>query len=273
MYPNAFEFSEGKIKASHSVLIELMQILGDFVDDIAVVGGWVPTLLIPSATEQHIKSLDVDLLLNGQKLSDGAYATINKTFITHGYRQNEEALPKLKYIRRVVIDGKTYSVPVDFLTGEGKGKSERSWRTVRGIDLVFARAETVVLTGDLPDKSGAHSFKCKIMGVVPLIVFKGIVMAKRMKPKDAYDVDFVLRNYPGGVAAIGKLMVPDLQHELVIEGLSIIGQKFATVDHWGPKAVADFLGVDNEEEKAILQLQVFESVQDLLNCTLRLARG
>jgi hypothetical protein len=274
MYPSAFEFSEARIKASYDVLIEVMHILADFVDDMSVVGGWVPTLLIPSAIEPHIRSLDVDLLLNGQKISEAGYATIGKIFRDHGYRQEKKIEPKLKYLREVVIDGKTYRVPVDFLTGETErdyaGKAGKNWRTVRGSDLVFARSEIVALTGTLPGRSGSHSVKCRIMGVVPLIVFKGIVMGKRMKPKDAYDLDFVLRNYPGSLAAIGKLIARDIQHELVAEGLSIIEQKFATIDAWGPKAVAEFLCVDNEKEQLELQRRVLETVQELLDRTLRL---
>src|SRR5262249_51054778 len=72
-------YSEGKIQACHSVLVvELAHILGEFVDDMAVVGGWVPSLLIPNAEEEHIGSMDVDLALNGANISEESYATINK---------------------------------------------------------------------------------------------------------------------------------------------------------------------------------------------------
>ncbi len=65
-FPTASEYSEGKIKACHAVLIELVHILGDFADDMAIVGGWVPSLLIPNAEEQHIGTL-LDRMLRAEK--------------------------------------------------------------------------------------------------------------------------------------------------------------------------------------------------------------
>ena len=45
--------------ASRAVLVEVLQVLGAFRDDIVLVGGWVPDLLYPNLG--HGGSLDVDL--------------------------------------------------------------------------------------------------------------------------------------------------------------------------------------------------------------------
>ena len=123
-FPTASNYSDEKIRACHCVLIELVHILGDFVDDMAIVGGWVPTLLIPNAPEEHIGSMDVNLVLNGATISEEAYATINKILIRHGYRQNEAANALFKYFKDVTIDGETYIVEVDLLTGEYGGETQ-----------------------------------------------------------------------------------------------------------------------------------------------------
>lgn len=49
--------------ASRAVLIEVMNILGAFRDEIVLVGGWVPDLLYPG--RGHMGSLDVDLAVSG----------------------------------------------------------------------------------------------------------------------------------------------------------------------------------------------------------------
>jgi hypothetical protein len=50
-----------KVDASLSVLIELMQLLGEYRDNIVLIGGWVPEFLISKKDEPFIGSLDVDL--------------------------------------------------------------------------------------------------------------------------------------------------------------------------------------------------------------------
>lgn len=268
-------YSEGKIKACHSVLVELVHILGDFVDDMAIAGGWVPTLLIPNAREEHIGSMDVDLVLNGANISDEAYATIGKILERHGYRQNDDPGAQFRYFKDVRLDGGTYAVELDLLTGEYWGETGRNRRhepiqdvkarKARGTDLVFARTETVTVTGELPGNAGQDTVQCKIAGVVPFIVMKGIVIGKRIKEKDAYDLDFVLRNYPGSVETIADLMKVDVGNGLVQEALSTMAQKFATVDHWGPRAVVQFLEMDDGDDRAIRQRAAYETVQAFLD--------
>lgn len=274
-FPTASEYSEGKIKACHAVLIELVHILGDFADDMAIVGGWVPSLLIPNAQEEHIGSMDVDVAFNAEKISDEAYATINKILTHHGYRENEKENAKFKYFKDVKIEGQDYTVEVDLLTGEYGGDTGRNRRhepiqdvkalKARGADLVFDRSESITLSGVLPGDAGKDTVKCKIAGVVPFIVMKGIVIARRIKEKDAYDIDFVLRNFPGSVDAIAELMAVDLGNGLVQEALSNIQDKFASVDHWGPKAVAVFQEIEDKEEQDRVRRRAYESAQSLLD--------
>jgi hypothetical protein len=278
-FPKASEYSPQQIKACHCVMVELVHILGDYIDDMAIVGGWVPTLLIPNAQEEHIGSMDVDLALNGAKISADAYASINKILTRHGYRQNEAANAQFKYFKDLTIGGQGYIVEVDLLTGEYGGETGKNRRhepiqdakalKARGADLVFERTETIEVSGDLPDNAGKDTVKCKIAGVVPFIVMKGIVLARRKKEKDAYDLDFVLRNYPGSIKAIAELISVDLGNGLVQEALSNIAQKFETVDHWGPTAVADFKEVDDQGERERIKRRAYEMAQNLLDRTIR----
>lgn len=52
-----------------------------------MVGGWVPDLLLPGVEHSHVGSIDVDLALDAQKLSDGRYAELLKLLLdTRRYR-------------------------------------------------------------------------------------------------------------------------------------------------------------------------------------------
>jgi hypothetical protein len=60
------------------------------------------------------------------------------------------------------------------------------------------------------------------------------------------------------------ISVSHTQHGLVREGLEKIAEKFASPDHIGPRFVADFLEVEESEERAILQRDAYERVIYLL---------
>lgn len=274
-FPTANEFDPLKVSACRSVLVEVVHILGDYVDDMAIVGGWVPALLIEGAAEEHAASMDVDLALNQEKISEEAYATINKILTQHGYRQNSEKNAQFKYFKDVTVEGQTFTIELDLLTGEYGGETGKSRRhesiqdvralKARGADLVFDRTKTITVTGELPNEGGTDTVTCKIAGVVPFIVMKGIVLARRKKPKDAYDIEYVLRYYPGGIDAIVDLISSDLENRLVQEALTNIAQKFESVEHVGPTSVAAFLGIDDKEEQMRIKRRAFEAVQAFLS--------
>ena len=87
---------------------------------------------------------------------------------------------------------------------------------------------------------------------------KGMALADRLKEKDAYDIYYRVRRYPGGLAALADAFRP--QMSLVREGLTKIKQKFLSPDHAGPKWVADFLEIADPAERAIQQRAAYERV-------------
>jgi hypothetical protein len=44
------DYTAAAVEAAKSVLIELMHILGEYRDDMVLVGGWIPDLLIPTSS-------------------------------------------------------------------------------------------------------------------------------------------------------------------------------------------------------------------------------
>jgi hypothetical protein len=75
----------------------------------------------------------------------------------------------------------------------------------------------------------------------------------------------VLRNYPGSVNAIAELMTANLQNGLVLEALSNMEQKFATIDNWGPTAVADFREIGAIDGRERVKRRAFANMQNLVS--------
>lgn len=67
----AKDYSRGQKEAAYAVLGEIANLFEPFADDIRIIGGWVPTLLFPN--NEHIGSIDVDVLLNQQKIEINSF--------------------------------------------------------------------------------------------------------------------------------------------------------------------------------------------------------
>ena len=68
-----------------------------------------------------------------------------------------------------------------------------------------------------------------------MVILKALAMGQRDKPKDAYDIDYVLRHVgieqvAVGIAAFGAL-------DPVIKALAILAEKFSSIDAIGPTSV------------------------------------
>ncbi len=265
------DYDQRALDACKAVLLELVHLMGEFKDQIVVVGGWVPSFLIPQTKDPHIGSMDIDVALDFAHISDESYHTILGVLSRRGYQQDQEQ--PFRFFRNVPTpDGRKVRVEVDFLAGEygGTTKGHRTQivqdvraRKARGCDLAFDDTITVSIEGELPD-GGRDCATFKVAGIVPFLVMKGMVIDARFKEKDAYDVYYCVRNFPGSTSELTKRFRPWLENSLVQEGLQKIRAKFSSVAHVGPKWVVDFLEIVDEEEQEIMQRRVFETVNEWL---------
>lgn len=78
------DYSERAVAAAHSVLLELVHLLGEYRDGIVLIGGMVPRLLIPQAEESHIGTVDVDLALDHRRFKEAGYRTVHELLTSRG---------------------------------------------------------------------------------------------------------------------------------------------------------------------------------------------
>lgn len=269
MVRSTADYPPDAVEAAKSVLVELVHILGEYRDDMVVVGGWVPPLLMPDSSG-HVGSTDVDVALNHLAENDEAYSRISESLKARGYEQDDRQ-PFIWY-RRVVINGEPVVVEVDFVAGEygGRGKKRRTQqvqdlkpRKARGADLVFADPVEREVEGRLPG-GALDTAVVKVASVVPFIVMKSAALDSRIKEKDAYDIWFTLSNYPGGVAAIAVEFEAVIDHGLVVEAVDVLEAKYASPNHFGPTSVAVFLELEGDEAE-LVKRDAYERVQALLS--------
>jgi hypothetical protein len=263
------DYSADAVAAARAVMLELVRLLGEYRDEIVIVGGWVPELLLPFARPGHIGSTDVDLALDHRRITEAGYQTIREHLLRHGYVAGTQPFI---FFREVVVSGHPIPVKVDFLAGEygGAGRSHRTQpvqdvaaRKARGCDLAFELNTQVKIEGTLPGGE-LDAAEVRVAGIVPFLVMKGMALHDRLKPKDAWDIYFCITNYPGEINALVREFGPHLAHGLVAEGLRKIREKFLSPTHIGPRSVADFEEITDRDARASRQRDAFERVDYLL---------
>ena len=196
-YVNKSGYRSREVEASNSVLLELIHIMGEFHGSMVLVGGGAPPFLLPHVASQYVGTMDIDLALNINDEPEGTYVRFRDTLLRHGYDEGEQ--PYIFFRDVPVADGINIRVEVDFLAAE-YGGTGRGHRTQRFDD--------------------ARPRKARGCGLAPFLVMKAIALNGRLKPKDAWDIYFVISKYEGGVEAIAELFRPLLSNSLVKEAIA-----------------------------------------------------
>jgi hypothetical protein len=70
------DYNQIAVKAAYSVLIEVARVLGEYRDNIVLIGGWVPQFLFQNESEMHTGSIDIDLALDHRQITDDGYPSV-----------------------------------------------------------------------------------------------------------------------------------------------------------------------------------------------------
>lgn len=265
---HAIDYSEGQKQAAYAVLGEIVNILNEFEEDIRIIGGWVPSLVFPDG--EHIGSIDVDVLLNQENIKKAeSYLTIKRILLKNGYQKHPEKF--FTFVKSVTVDGVSYDVDVDFLSGKYGGDGGNVSKHVDGIKTLPATggnfafefpAYDVTIQYTRPD-GALDTGHVKVISVVPYLVMKAAALG-RGKPKDAYDIYYTVDHFEGGVRALAEEFMPYKDKTLVKEMAQKLNEKFASYRHAGPVDIVSFLSIDDVEERARIQQDAFQKIHFLV---------
>ncbi len=227
--------------------------LGDLMDELVVVGGLVPSLLVdqaalPQGVEPHVGTMDLDVGLRLALLDRGRYRTLTERLRRAGFSpdQNELGRPTRQ---RWKIEGASKAT-VDFLIppsreGDRGGMLrdiEKDFAAViaPGLRLAFQDRRRVTLAAKtiFGEQASREVWVC---GAGAYIVLKALAFASRGENKDAYDLYYVLRSYGSGPPDVVSLLRPLLGDADAAEALRVLRRDFLDHDGVGPRRAAEFL--------------------------------
>lgn len=246
---SAVDYDDRTTAAVRTVLVEIGQVLGSFKGKFAVIGGAVPWLLLDNEDMPHVGTLDVDLGLHAEALGDGEYARLVEELMAHGYQQREE-LRRFQLVRQVPPrdDGPPIDVVVDFLMPRDADVVKNvpplidnfAVQKADGADLATHFYQMVAVSGSMP-AGGTNRVEIAVCSIPALLAMKGYAIEHRHKQKDAYDIYYCVRNYPGGTQALADACRSVLEQKSGHAGYHFIAGKFETLESYGPTSVRLFV--------------------------------
>lgn len=230
--------------------------LGAYLDDVVVVGGLVPSLLIDATgladEEAHPGTNDLDIGLALAVLDGERYTQISARLRAEGFAPdtNDAGNPTMQ---RWQLGG--LNVTIDFLMPPALGQ-DLDLRLQRlepdfgalvtpGLQIAFDERVLVELTGHT--LKGEHATRTvPVCGPAAFIVLKALAFGDRAEPKDAFDLVYVIRHNAGRGPAIAERLVQHGGNDEVIvtRALELLLRDFGSPDEIGPRRAAEFALVD-----------------------------
>lgn len=234
--------------------------LGDLRDDFVIVGGLVPSLIIPQtelpgSRPLHVGTLDVDLGLAIAILNHQRYHEFCERLRNAGFQPdtNDAGNPTNQRWR---IESEGHEVTVDFLIPatlqSDKGGALRNLEEgfaaiiTPGLELAFEDRRLVTLEGRTLHREQA-SREVWVCEAGAFTVLKALAFDGRGENKDAYDLIYTLQNYGNGIEDVFNRLQPLLNAPSTRKALAALERDFIRVDSVGIMRLAEFLG-DQEDE-------------------------
>lgn len=231
--------------------------LGHLMDDVVVVGGIVPWLLVDqgrlSDADRHAGTLDLDLGL-GREVAEDRYERFEARLRDLGLRPIPVPGGKVSGARwSAEVDGAEVVVDLlaSFSASAGDGAvvvltSTLAAFSYPSLDIAFADWKGISIRGMLPSGATAER-EVRVCGPAAFVLLKALAFAdKGSRWKDAYDIYYLLRELgPESVAPRLTQLVAEL--ESARHALRLLRHRFLDTSE-GPVAAARFQGDSSAPE-------------------------
>ncbi len=246
-----------QVASVHRTCLYMATKLGDLLDEIVVVGGLVPYLLVdqenlPLGMDPHVGTMDLDMGLALAILNHERYRELGRRLRDAGFEPavNEQGNKRLQ----TWTTGTPHPVTIDFLIppveARDKGGELRRFESdlaaiiTPGLELAFKDRRRIALSGRLPSGAWATR-KIPVCGSGAFTVLKALAFGNRAENKDAYDLIYVWSGV--GIPDVAESLVPLRPNPHIEEALSVIERDFCHHDGAGPIGTARFVTRELDE--------------------------
>ncbi|MDT8365427.1 MAG: hypothetical protein RRA15_02920 [bacterium] len=268
----AADYTPGMTEVATATLLYIATTLGDLMDQIVLVGGLVPTLIVPDRphVEAHVGTTDVDLGLSIALLDMEQYREVSRRLRRAGFEPDASDQGNPTRQRWVCqMEGMSPGL-VDFLIQPSGPDSipgrlqnlENDFAAIitKGLHLAFqdylsVRVAAKTVKGETAER------EIRVCGPGAFIVLKALSVRGRNEPKDSYDLHHVVRYYGESVDDVVQHLLPLLDAPVAQETLGFLAEDFREQTSIGPSRAAAFLG---RSEDVDFKADVAGDIRELL---------
>ena len=244
-------------------------LLGDLKDDVVVVGGLVPYLIVDQtvAIERHVGTRDLDLGLALSVLNEERYHEISERLRRNGFKPDENTAGRTT--RQTWRLG-AQRVTIDFLIGQVDADQKPG--TLQSLEADFAAIVTRALPAAftdfidvvIDDQTPMGELACRtvqVCGPAAFVVLKAHAFHNRGEPKDAYDLVYVLKHFgDGDCREVAARFSAVATMPPAVEAVEFLTADFASPEHHGASRAAAFHGGGGADARA----EAYGYVQEFL---------
>ena len=247
---------------------EIVRSLGFMATHVVLIGGLVPGLLVPvldPGIQPHVGTADIDLCLS-LALVEGdtaAYERIETVLKGLGF---EEGDVSFRWLRRGSV-----GIMVEFFCPAGRQRppgrvfrpshsaspaakhnlgGRLSALALEAGELLTTDVEVISRIFDLPRNKGSIEMDLRVTGPLAFLTAKVDALHGRDKPKDAYDIVWLIESWPGGpsAAAAAFALRSTYPRPEVAAALAAIRHAFASTSRIGARSYARFAAKEVRDE-------------------------
>lgn len=248
---------------------------------LVVIGGLVPSLLVPfpdGVGAPHLGTADIDLCVS-MAFIDGdteEYDRLEHVLVTRGFSVADASF---RWVRetdpRITLE---FFCPASAERPAGQAHRPRASDNPtakhnfggRLSALALDAGETLVRDSEivprrieLPRSGGTIDMDLHVTGPLGFLVAKSAALQGRDKPKDAYDIVWLLESWPGGPASAAAAWADRPAYSAAVEArVRRLGQQFADTGSFGAVSYSRF--VDPPGGTALAARQAVGAVQEFL---------
>lgn len=249
----ASEYKSEQVELVRAMCLYVATKLGDMMDELLIVGGLVPSLIIDQEhlgedVDPHVGTMDLDVGLQVALLNEGRYRRLTERLRDAGFEMDTNDAGNPTRQRWAIANAER--VTIDFLiqpTLEGdKGGKLRDLEPdfaasiAPGLRCAFRDRTQVTLEGKtlFGEKATRNIWVCDAGAYV---VLKALAFNSRGENKDTYDLYYVVRNYCAGPTEVVSKLQPLLDDADAQRAVTILKRDFSEPDAVGPMRVAAFV--------------------------------
>lgn len=248
-------YSDEQVALVRATCLYVATKLGDLMDELVIIGGLVPSLIVDQSNlaegvERHVGTLDLDIGLSIAVLTEQHYRTVAERLRAANFKPDENDKGnqtnqrwKIEGVGKVSIDFLIPPTRDDDRPGALRNLEEDFAAVIApGLHLAFRDNITITLSGEtiLGEKATRD---VRVCGAGAYLVLKALAFANRGENKDAYDLYYVVRNYADGPLDVAKRVLALGEDSTRAEAVDIVRRDFVDVKSVGVmRATAFILG-------------------------------